>query len=363
MFRKEKREVEEQARKEFEQAYDFDSNDPRFGLSKQELRGPKMSRRSVMRLLAAAGALTMVDVLAACAPGGAAAPAAPAQEGEASEEAAAQMGGELVAGWAGTGEAGEAFGLPQVLINNAAANFPVPAEDMSANAWRTVVDITLNGTFFCATGVRPPPPRGRVPPAPSSTSGRPTRGRGGPGFAHSAAAKAGVKNMVETLAVEWGPCGIQVNGLVPRAVPPRRHDRRHQGQPRPHPREGRLPAGAAGGAGARARVGRHLPRIALRPIHQRAHVGGRRSQLAAAHRSPTRRSSRCATRWAEARSSPRSTKGDDADRHRHPAPASLRPPLPRLSAVGLRPPSAGSSRTGRRTGSWWRSRRPAHARS
>ena len=42
---------------------------------------------------------------------------------------------------------------------------------------------------------------------------------GGPGFAHSAAAKAGVKNLVETLAVEWGPFGIQVNGLVPGLVP------------------------------------------------------------------------------------------------------------------------------------------------
>ena len=42
------------------------------------------------------------------------------------------------------------FGLPGVLVNNAAANFPVPAEDMSPNAWRTVVDITLNGTFFCS---------------------------------------------------------------------------------------------------------------------------------------------------------------------------------------------------------------------
>src|SRR5205823_4067691 len=41
-----------------------------------------------------------------------------------------------------------AFGLPGVLVNNAAANFPVPAEDMSPNAWRTVIDITLNGTFF-----------------------------------------------------------------------------------------------------------------------------------------------------------------------------------------------------------------------
>ena len=44
----------------------------------------------------------------------------------------------------------ERFAMPNVLINNAAANFPVPAEDMSPNAWRTVVDITLNGTFLCA---------------------------------------------------------------------------------------------------------------------------------------------------------------------------------------------------------------------
>src|SRR5262249_19445529 len=34
----------------------------------------------------------------------------------------------------------QAFGLPTVLVNNAAANFPVTAEDMSPNAWRTVVD-------------------------------------------------------------------------------------------------------------------------------------------------------------------------------------------------------------------------------
>ena len=44
----------------------------------------------------------------------------------------------------------ERFGLPRVLVNNAAANFPVPAEDMSPNAWRTVVDITLTGTFLCS---------------------------------------------------------------------------------------------------------------------------------------------------------------------------------------------------------------------
>ena len=112
----------------------------------------------------------------------------------------------------------EQVGLPGVLVNNAAANFPVPAEDMSPNAWRTVVDITLNGTFFCA---REFARRHLAAGTPGSivNIGASYAWTGGPGFAHSAAAKAGVKNMVETLAVEWGPYGIQVNGLVPGLFP------------------------------------------------------------------------------------------------------------------------------------------------
>jgi len=115
-----------------------------------------------------------------------------------------------------TVEAG--LGPPDVLVNNAAANFPVPAEDMSPNAWRTVVDITLNGTFFCA---REFARRHLAAGTPGSiiNVGASYAWTGGPGFAHSAAAKAGVKNMVETLAVEWGPYGIQVNGLVPGLFP------------------------------------------------------------------------------------------------------------------------------------------------
>ena len=111
-----------------------------------------------------------------------------------------------------------AFALPDVLINNAAANFPVPAEDMSPNAWRTVVDITLNGTFFMA---REFARRHMAAGTPGSivNVGASYAWTGGPGFAHSAAAKAGVKNMVETLAVEWGPYGIAVNGLVPGMFP------------------------------------------------------------------------------------------------------------------------------------------------
>jgi NAD(P)-dependent dehydrogenase (short-subunit alcohol dehydrogenase family) len=111
-----------------------------------------------------------------------------------------------------------AWALPDVLINNAAANFPVTAEDMSPNAWRTVVDITLNGTFFCA---REFGRRHLVAGTPGSivNIGASYAWTGGPGFAHSAAAEAGVKNLVETLAVEWGPYGIQVTALVPGLMP------------------------------------------------------------------------------------------------------------------------------------------------
>lgn len=110
------------------------------------------------------------------------------------------------------------FGPIDVLINNAAGNFPVPAEDMSPNAWRTVVDIVLNGTFLCS---REFGRRTIAAERPGSivNIGASYAWTGGPGFAHSAAAKAGVKNLTETLAVEWAPYGIQVNGLVPGLIP------------------------------------------------------------------------------------------------------------------------------------------------
>jgi len=108
--------------------------------------------------------------------------------------------------------------LPDVLVNNAAGNFPVPAEDLSPNGWRTVVDIVLNGTFVCSREF------GRRHIAAGTAGsilniGASYAWTGGPGFAHSAAAKAGVKNLTETLAVEWAPYGIRVNGLVPGLFP------------------------------------------------------------------------------------------------------------------------------------------------
>ena len=111
-----------------------------------------------------------------------------------------------------------ALGAPSVLINNAAGNFPVPAEDLSPNGWRTVVDIVLNGTFFCSREFARRHIAAGTPGAIVNV-GASYAWTGGPGFAHSAAAKAGVKNMTETLAVEWAPYGIRVNGLVPGLFP------------------------------------------------------------------------------------------------------------------------------------------------
>jgi NAD(P)-dependent dehydrogenase (short-subunit alcohol dehydrogenase family) len=110
------------------------------------------------------------------------------------------------------------LGLPDVLVNNAAGNFPVPAEDMSPNAWRAVVEIVLSGTFHCS---REFGRRHIAAGTPGSiiNVGAAYAWTGGPGFAHSAAAKAGVKNLTETLAVEWGPYGIRVNCLVPGLFP------------------------------------------------------------------------------------------------------------------------------------------------
>ncbi|MEM7022042.1 MAG: ABC transporter substrate-binding protein [Pseudomonadota bacterium] len=78
----------EQVAEELKQAYDFDPKDPLFGLDRQALSGPRMPRRSVLRLMAAAGTLSAWHLL----PRGGLKPAH------------AAPGGELRAGWSGVGE-------------------------------------------------------------------------------------------------------------------------------------------------------------------------------------------------------------------------------------------------------------------
>jgi len=139
------------------------------------------------------------------------------------------------------------LGLPAVLVNNAAGNFPVPAEDLSPNGWRAVVSIVLDGTFHCTREMgRRWIAAGR--PGAVVNIGASYAWTGGPGFAHSAAAKAAVKNLTETLAVEWAPYGIRLNTLVPGLVP-HEDEARHivEGVPERGEREDRrAPAGRVG---------------------------------------------------------------------------------------------------------------------
>ncbi|HEX9415202.1 MAG TPA: SDR family oxidoreductase [Gaiellaceae bacterium] len=110
-----------------------------------------------------------------------------------------------------------ALGPLTTLVNNAAGNFVIRAEDLSPNGWRAVLGIVLDGTFLCSREL------GR------RLIDRGSGGQivnlvatyawtGGPGTVHSAAAKAGVVNLTHTLAVEWGPHGIRVNALAPGPV-------------------------------------------------------------------------------------------------------------------------------------------------
>jgi NAD(P)-dependent dehydrogenase (short-subunit alcohol dehydrogenase family) len=110
------------------------------------------------------------------------------------------------------------LGPVTVLVNNAAANFPVPAADLSPNGWRAVERIVLDGTFFCSQELHrrivPTGAYGAIVNIAATQAAT-----GGPGMVHSAAAKAGVVSLTKTLAVEWAPDGVRVNAIAPGLFP------------------------------------------------------------------------------------------------------------------------------------------------
>ncbi|GGJ74722.1 NAD(P)-dependent dehydrogenase (short-subunit alcohol dehydrogenase family) [Anoxybacillus voinovskiensis] len=107
------------------------------------------------------------------------------------------------------------FGKIDALVNNAAGNFICPAEKLSINGWNSVINIVLNGTFYCSREVGnywiQNGQKGSIINMVATYAWN-----AGAGVIHSACAKAGVLAMTRTLAVEWGKkYGFRVNAIAP----------------------------------------------------------------------------------------------------------------------------------------------------
>ncbi|TMB92855.1 MAG: SDR family oxidoreductase [Chloroflexi bacterium] len=109
------------------------------------------------------------------------------------------------------------LGTADIVVNNAAGNFMVPAERMSKKAMTTVLDIDLVGTYTVTRAFVP----GMI------EIGRgvvlsiviPEPERGFPGFSHAGAAKAGIVSLTRSWAREWGRYGIRTAAIGPGPVP------------------------------------------------------------------------------------------------------------------------------------------------
>lgn len=106
----------------------------------------------------------------------------------------------------------ERFGRLDILVNSAAGNFLAPAAGLSANGFRAVIDIDLNGTFnacraaFAHLSVR----GGSILSITATQAWVPT-----PLQCHAGAAKAGIAKLTQDLALEWGRSKVRVNALAP----------------------------------------------------------------------------------------------------------------------------------------------------
>ena len=111
----------------------------------------------------------------------------------------------------------DAHGRIDLLVNNAAGNFYAPSETLSENAWKSVLEIDLYGTFFCSQAVLP------VMKAQGGGSivniSMTLHYRGWPLMAHATAAKAGIDALTKTLSLEWAKYGVRMNAVAPGPIP------------------------------------------------------------------------------------------------------------------------------------------------
>lgn len=112
----------------------------------------------------------------------------------------------------GLQKAADSLGEFDVLVSGAAGNFPAFANGMSENAFKSVVDIDLLGSFNVLKNAYPFLKR---PGASVINISAPQAFLPMMAQAHVCAAKAGVDMLTRTLALEWGANGVRVNSVVP----------------------------------------------------------------------------------------------------------------------------------------------------
>ena len=99
-----------------------------------------------------------------------------------------------------------------ILVNSAAGNFLAPAAALSANGFRSVIDIDLCGTFNAsrASFQHLQKRRGTIVSITATQADVPT-----PFQCHAGAAKAGIAKLTRDLALEWGRFGVRVLAVAP----------------------------------------------------------------------------------------------------------------------------------------------------
>jgi 2,4-dienoyl-CoA reductase [(3E)-enoyl-CoA-producing], peroxisomal len=109
-----------------------------------------------------------------------------------------------------------AFGRLDIVVNNAAGNFPVPISDLSPNGFKAVVDIDLVGTFNTSKAAYDLWLRDHGGAVINISAAIQYRGMALQ--AHVVSAKAGIDALSRASAIEWGPDGVRVNVVAPGAM-------------------------------------------------------------------------------------------------------------------------------------------------